>query len=78
MWTKEAVALKKKDNLEYVLIPKGTECIIVGGQYLNTKYGLLELTSEAIMNAGKYFSSDKPKEVTPQQDLNQTLQGEKD
>ena len=78
MWTKEAVALKKKGNLEYVLIPKGTECIIVGGQYLKTRYGLLELTSEAIMSAGRYFSSDEVKEVAPQKDHSQTLHGKKD
>ena len=78
MWTKEAVALKKKGNLEYVLLPKGTECIIVGGQYLNTKFGLLELTSEAIMNAGKYFSYDEVKEEAPQKDHSQTSHGKKD
>lgn len=59
MWTKEAVALKRRGSLEYVVIPKGTECIIVNGQYLKTKYGLLELTTEAVMGASKYFSVEK-------------------
>ena len=58
MWVKESVALRKRGSVEYVVLPKGTECVIVGGQYLKTKYGLLDLTSEAIRGSTKYFSSE--------------------
>ena len=69
MWVKEAVALRKKGSVEYVVLPKGTECVIVGGQYLKTKYGLLELTTEAIMRSAKYFSSEEIKNSPPFKDF---------